>query len=303
MRHATRFLVVAALYAACPGGFAAEAGRASAPSVAAPTRQLVEQKQAFVNRLLGDSPAITRIARSGNAQAQQFLSGAREQNAKAVAVLQSGDIGAADAAFNDAIWMIGKALQLVPDPRSRAVEQRVRYAQLLASIESLQGSYRTHLSHLRRAEKEDGAWTTVSRLVEQAKALAATEQVGEANRTLLQAEHDLLAAFGKVLSATTIDYTLHFSDAADEYRFEFDRNRSYSDLVPLAVAELKPSQDATKLIGRYVESNLAMRSMAQQQAAGKNYPEALKNLRAGTAYLQRALLAAGLVVPQELKDD
>lgn len=303
MRHATRFLVVATLFAACAETFAAEAGRAGAPSVAAPTRQLVEQKRVFVNRLLGDSPAVTRIAKSGNAQAQQFLSGAREQNAKAVAVLQSGDIGAADAAFNDAIWMIGKALQLVPDPRYHAVEQRVRYAQLLASIESLQGAYRAHLSHLRRVEKEDSAWTTVSRLVEQAKALAAAEQVGEANRTLLQAENNLLGAFGKVLFATTIDYTPHFSDAADEYRFEFDRNRSYSDLVPLAVAELRPPKDAMKLIDRYVESNLAMRSMAQQQAAGKNYQEALKNLRAGTAYLQRALRAAGLVVPQELKDD
>lgn len=303
MKDSARILVAALLCTACAGAIAADVLRSGAPATAAaPTRELVEQKRAFVDRLLGDSPVITRIAEGGNAQARELLSGARGQYSKAVAVLQSGDIPAADKAFNEAIWMIGRALQLVPDSRYQAIEQRARYAQLLASLESLQGSYRLHLSHLGRAERDDGAWVKVSRLIDQARALAAADQVGEANRTLLRAESGLLAAFSGVLATTTLDYTPHFKEAADEYGFELDRNRGYGDLVPLAVAELKPSNDAMKLIGRYVESNQALRRMAQQQAAGKNFPEALKNIRAGTTNLQRALLAAGLAVPQEIKD-
>lgn len=304
MKHAINWLVLASLFLASAAGLAAETERKGVPASATALnlRQLVKQKQELLNQLLGDSLAAARINASGNAQAQQFMSGARERYIKAVAVLQSADLGAANELFNEAIWMIGMARRLVPDSLERANEYRARYSQLLSSIESLRRSYRVHLSHLKRGENEDPGWRKVSGLVEEARTHAAAERLLEANRALLQAEYNLLAAFGTVFGTTTLDYTPHFSDAKEEFQFEFERNRSYGDLVPMAIAELKPSAQAIGLIARYVESNRVFRDRAQHLAASKNYPEALKNIREATAELQRALLAAGLVVPQEMKD-
>lgn len=291
---------VALLLLAAAATAAAAQGERAAGSAAPPvTTQLVEQKEALVNRLLEDSPAAQRIAASGNAQAQQFMSAGREHHRSALAALQAQDIRAADGRLNEALWSIGRARQLVPDSMYRVIEYRVRYAQLVASIESLQASYRGHLSHLGRAPDDDASWKTVAGLVEEAKSFRVSERLADANRLLLKAERSLLAAFGTVLGTNTLDYTMHFATAAEEFKFELDRYRSFGELVPLAIAELRPAGDALRLIDRYVESGRAARESAQQHAAQREYAAALKIIRGGTAQLERALTAAGLAAPQE----
>lgn len=303
MKTAIWKLVVVALLYCSAAGWAAQPERKSGVTAASSLhlRELVMQKQAFLNQLLGDSLASARIAASGHPQAQQSMGAAREQYIRALAALQSGDLNNANELFNEAIWMIGMARQLAPDPASQGNEQRERYARLLASIESLGNSYNEHLSHLGRGKRDDPAWLKVANLIAKARALAGSQAV-EANRTLLQAEYELLAAFGSVLNTKSIDYKLHFSNQKDEFQFEFERNRSYVDLVPLAISEFKPSGEAIKVIARHVESNRALRDAAQRLVTVKNYKGALGNIRNGTAELQRALLAAGLVVPLEDKN-
>jgi hypothetical protein len=280
---------------------AADVKRVPDPAVANPAqiRVLVRQKQVLLDQLLGDSLAAARIDASGNTQAQQFLNGAREFYMKGVGMLHADDHEGANKSFNEAIWMMGVARQLVPDIADKGSEQRLRYNQLSSGIESLRRSYRTHLSHLGRTEAEDPAARKVAGLVAVARKHADGGRLAEANGALIRAEYDLLEAFGKVLRTSAIDYTPHFSDAKDEFQFEFERNRSYNELVPVAIAELKPAPDAVRLIVRMVESNRAARELAQRQAANKNFEAALKSIRDGTAELERALLAAGLVMPQE----
>lgn len=288
---------IAILAAATAAG--AEGERAAGSAAPAVTARLVEQKEALVIRLLEDSPAARRIAASGNAQAQQFMSTGREYHRSAAAAMQAGDIRAADGLLNEALWSIGRARQLVPDSMYRVIEYRVRYAQLVASIDSLQESYRGHLGHLGRSAADDAAWKNVAGLVDEAKSFRASERLAEANVLLLKAERGLLAAFSAVLGMNTLDYTMHFATAAEEFRFELERNRSFGELVPLAIAELRPAGDALRLIDRYVESGRMAREAAQQHAAHRDYVAALKAIRGGTAQLERALTAAGLAPPQE----
>jgi len=298
------FRLVSALLLAPVAGVPAEIDRKAANAADSPgqLRQLASQKQALLNQLLGDSLAVARINASGNAQAQQFMAGARERYMKGLGELDSGHLVAANELFSEAIWMLGFARRLAPDANDRAQEERARNSQLLASIDSLRRSYRNHLHHLARSENEDPGWRTVTDLIETAKAHARAERLLEANHLLLQAEYGLLEAFGAVLRSKTIDYTPHFSDVQGEFHFEFERNRSYGELVPIAIAELKPLPEAVKLIARYVGSNRTLRDESQSLAASRNFTAALRRIREGTAELQRALLAAGLAVPQEAKD-
>jgi len=267
----------------------------------ATARQTLGQKGQLVQRLLGDSPAVQRISDSGNLEAMRYFAAAAGHRTKGDAALEAGDLSAADAQYNEALWLIGKARQLVPDSMRRVIEYRFRYAQLLASIESLDQSYRAHLARSGRAAA-DPSLARVSGMVEQARSFRTAEQLPEANRVLLQAQGILLAAVGGAYRGLTLDYTPRFSDAAEEYRFELDRNQSYADLVPIALAELRPQDEAQKTMQRHTESGRALRRQAQQLAAARQFDAALKTLRAGTDELQRALAAAGVAVPQQLPD-
>lgn len=294
-------LAVCAQLAAGEAAMAAEV-RVPAPS-AGVSKTLIEQKEALVKRLLADSPAARRVEASANAEAKKHWAAAQGAYEKALAALKTNDLNGADQQLNEATWMIGKARHLVPDPVTHNIEHRVRYAQMVESVESLKATYQRHLQRGRVQPANDAAMTKAVQLIGNAKNQANAEQLEQANRTLGEAEKLLMVNIGRVLGTRTIEYAQRFESLAEEYAFELDRNRSYSDLIPVALAEFKPGSEAIRQVNYFVETNRQMREQAQQQAAKKNYKEALVAIRGGTGYLQSALAAAGLQVPQDVKID
>ena len=281
---------------------AAVAPEARAPgSTTGVSKQLVEQKEALVKRLLADSPALRRVEASGNAEARKHLAAANDAYAKAQAALKSNNLAVADKQFNEATWMIGKARQLVPDPATRNIEHRVRYTQMVESVESLKATYQRHLQRGRIQPATEPQMVKAVQLIETAKNQSNAEQLEQANRTLGEAEKVLMLNIGRVLGTRTIEYAQRFESITEEYGFELDRNRSYAELIPIALAEFKPASEAIRQVNFMVENNRQMREQAQQHAAKKNYKEALVAVRGGTTHLQNALSAAGLNVPQEAK--
>lgn len=306
----TRALQWIALAAAYNVGVAAHAAQSDTrvPSPAAKvSRQLVEQKEAFLKRVLSDSPATRRIEASKNSEAGRYLKDAQENHGKAVLSIKNDEIATADRQLNDAISFIGKARQLAPDPLTSNVEHRVRYAQMLESVESLRISYQRHLQRANRQPPgmvaNDAQLRKVAQLVDSAKSLANTEQIMEANKALGDAERTLMVSLSRVLVARTIEYAQRFKTVAEEYSYELDRNLSYAGLIPIAIAEFKPGSDTLREVQNFVNTNRRLREQAQQQAAKTEYRAALATLHGGTARLQSALAAAGLRVPQDAKPD
>jgi hypothetical protein len=267
------------------------------------SRQVVEQKEALVRRLLGDSPATKRIAASSNREAQALIEAAQRQHEKSMLLIKGNDLKGADGLLNDAMWTIGKARQLVPDPIERTIEQRVRYARMLEGVESLRASYQRNLARTNATRQgvsvEGDELVKVDALVADARNSAGSERLDAAIRALGQAEQILMHGLNKMLGKATLDYARRFETVAEEFDYELDQNRSYAELVPVAIAELGSSEGAIRLAGRYIDTNRTLVRQAQEQAAKKDYQDALKRLRQGTSYLQRALLAVGLVVPRE----
>ncbi|MGE5319676.1 MAG: hypothetical protein ACM3KD_05810, partial [Hyphomicrobiaceae bacterium] len=276
-----------------------------APAAATPSSaEVVRQKEALVRSLLGDSPLAARVNASQNADAKRFFATAQDHYNQAALHLQTGDTAKAEQFLNDAMWNIGRARQLVPDAASRLVEDKVRYARLLQGIDSLRASYARHLARANAKERSPGGASErdlerIDVLLDDAKTQMNAEKAQEAVRTLEQAEKALLVGINRLLGSTTLEYAEKFDTPAEEFAYEVERNRSLSDLVPLALAEIKPSEDARRLITRYVELNRTMREQALHEAGDKDHKAALKSIRTGTGYLQRALQAAGLVMPKE----
>jgi hypothetical protein len=293
-------LAVAALSVLAMAAQAFGGEPASAPA-ARETERLAVQKQALVNRLLYDSPAIRNIDSNGDAGSREHLAAARASHRRAQMLIQAGDAAGAEAALNEAMWLIGKARQRSPDMAARLVELRVRYAQLSASVDSLRGSFEKHNARLPAARRPAGeaVLARANQAVENARSLADSDQLREANQELAEAESVLLAGINQVLGSTTLDYSQRFEAPADEFANELERNRSYAELVPLALAEFRPSQEAVRFVGQHVDGNRELRAQAERHAARRDFASALSTLRAGTQLLQRALTVAGLVMPAE----
>lgn len=302
MTRALRWLLLATASLACTAAPAQREAKAPGPA-AKVSRQLVEQKEAFVKRLLSDSPAVRRIEASNDAEARKYLAGAQESFTRAVLSIRNNDIAGADRQLNEATSLIGKARQLVPDPLTRDIEHRVRYVQVLESVESLRASYQRHLQRARGQPPgtpvDDAHLFKAAQLVDAAKSLANSERIAQANQALSEAERVLMVGLTWLLGTRTIEYAQRFETLAEEYAYELERNGGYAELVPIALTEFKPGSEAIREVQSLLDANRRLREQAQRHAAKKDHRAALAVLRRGTAQLQGALAVAGLRVPTE----
>lgn len=262
------------------------------------------QKQAFARSLVEDAAVAERIKASQDAEALRLFALAKENYASALASVKGGDYAKAEQQFNDAMSAMGKARRLAPDAAALAAKQRAEYAEKLQSVEGLEKSYRSYLKHIGRkpgaagSETDESATLGISRLLEAARRHAAENRPGDALRALNKAEQVMQSALNRVLGSATLDYALKFETPAEEFAFELERNRSYVELVPVAIAEYKPKEESKQIIEVLVKQSREAVEQARSYAEQKDYQRALASVRSGTEYLMNALGIAGLVVPQ-----
>lgn len=262
------------------------------------------QKQSFARSLVEDAAVAERIKASQDAEALRLFALAKENYASALASVKGGDYAKAEQQFNDAMSAMGKARRLAPDAAALAAKQRAEYAEKLQSVEGLEKSYRSYLKHTGRkpgaagSETDESATLGISKLLEAAKRHAAENRPGDALRALNKAEQVMQSALNRVLGSTTLDYALKFESPAEEFAFELERNRSYVELVPVAIAEYKPKEESKQIIEVLVKQSREAVEQARSYAEQKDYQRALASVRSGTEYLMNALGVAGLVVPQ-----
>jgi cellobiose-specific phosphotransferase system component IIA len=188
------------------------------------------------------------------------------------------------------------ARRMVPDAPARQAAARQRHEQLLASVERLIEAWRSRAAS---QPAQDGAdLTAAMSLVGMARQQAESGRFDDANQALAQAQQHVLVGMGRSLNAATLDYTERPASPAEEFQQALARHRSYVELLPLAVRDLKPPADALALIERYSETGTVLQTQAVQQFQAGDTAQALAQIRSATLYLQRALLAAGLATPQ-----
>jgi len=103
------------------------------------------------------------------------------------------------------------------------------------------------------------------------------------------------------LAGQTLVYERRFGSPREEFEFELERHRSFERLVPLALAQFRPSAELRALVGQYVTQARLQRDRAEA-AASHDPALALRHVTEGTESLRRALQAAGLSIPQTPSD-
>jgi len=258
-------------------------------------RAQVEQRIRLTARLIADSPTAQRIVNSGQPDAVAHLDESRVHQALAEDLLARGDMAGARRAVDEALRHIGLARRLVPDAAVRQAAARQRYDALRASAERLIVAWHGRAAP---ARIDDGAMLQATSLLSAAQALAQDGRFEEATRLVANAELHVLEAINLLLHAGTLDYTERATSAAEEFRLEMARHESLDELLPIALAALKPTPEALALIERYRDTSRVLRAQAIKSQQLGDHAQALANLRDSTTYLQRALSAAGVTLPQ-----
>lgn len=291
-------LLAGALVAGAPTAAATTQtpAQTSTPASASPQAAL-DSKLRLVALLLAKSPAVQRIPQSNNVQARKKLADAQALYANATAEAAAGRTGPAIAMLDRALREIVEASRLVPDAAQLAAQERTRYAGLHESVRTFLGLQKNLAA---RSGQQPSGFDAgrVSGMLEKAEALAAGGNHKQANAVLHEAYQSVVSAINRMLMAETIVYGQKFDTPAEEFSNELARNRSYEDLIPIALAQLATSRDTALLSERYVQRSRELRAIAQKQAAGGDHAAALITIQEATAQLQRSLRVAGVIVPQ-----
>lgn len=292
---------VSAVEPMAPG--AAKSNLPSAAETSAnPLHLTLESKLRLVTQLLAQSPAVQRILQSNSTQAKQQLADARAFYAKAQAESIAGGAGAAIQLLDESLRQIALASNLVPDVAQQEAHERSQNAALREAIRTFETLYNSLSSRMAKTNVQTAAVTfdigRVDGMVEKADDLIVSGKQHEANMVLTNAYRMVVTALNKMLAAATIVYDLTFASPMDEYRYEVARNRSYEELIPIALAPLNAASETAVLAGRYVQRSRDLRDAAQKQATSGEYTSALKTIQDATASLQHSLRIAGVVVPQ-----
>lgn len=266
----------------------------------------IKQKAQLVEALLTHSPVMARITDGGNDQVKSQASAARKLFERALEAIAVKDMAKANADLNDALRLIGEASRQVPDTTHTLARQREEYAALIQQIELFLTSYQ-RLQDRREIKKpiNQVVGLDLDRIRTQVAGAEALEQKGDyvgANKILSEAHTITVTMLNKLVANETFVYDLRFASAAEEFRYELERHKSYEELIPIAVATLHPSADANKLIDRYFQQSEQLKSQARQQAEEGNHKQALQTMRDATEYLQKALQMVGIIVPQSMNN-
>jgi hypothetical protein len=254
--------------------------------------------------MIGDTASVQRIQASGNTQAQTNYEEARVHHAAALDFMAHNDLAEARRSADDALRHIGLARRLAPDAPTKLAAARQRHDQLMSSLDRLVAAWRRRADAAAAAgtasAKDSERLTATLGLMANAAHLAGDKRYDEASNLLMQAERHVLEGMNGLLQSTTLDYSSRPTTLAEELDQELARHRGLADLVPLAIADLKPRAEALALIERYNDTSTTLRTQALQQQQTGDVTQALTHIRNATIYVQRALQAAGLVVPQAI---
>lgn len=258
-------------------------------------RAQLEQKLRLTATLMADGSAAQRIIASGDARANAHLDEGRVHYALARDLLAKGDLPNARREADEALRHLGLARRMVPDAPARQAALQQRHQQMLAHLERLIDGWRTRTGP---SDAEDGDLLAAISLIETARAFAQQARYEESVHTLALAEGHVLTGMNRALHARTLDYTHHPRTPAEEVEQELARLNGLVELVPLALADLRPRPEAVALIERYAQAGSALRVQAQQQMQAGHTQQALASVRSALMYVQRALSSAGLAMPQ-----
>lgn len=257
--------------------------------------RLLSQKALMLEAYLG-SQRVAEALKSGEPRNVEAIERARADLAQGAQALEKGDFARAeqslDAGLRQVSTLVLQRGARAEDPVRKKEDFKIRRNQINSLIRALEaGGDTAALS----------PWTArlavARRGLQQADDLFGQNKFAEANLKLVSIYEDVVVIVSEARRNQSIVYRLNFATPAEEYAYEFERNKSYEILVDIAIAEKQnPDKALHPFIRKLVSQSGELREKAKMQAANGEHVAAIGTLEDATKHLVHALRSAGVMV-------
>lgn len=261
------------------------------PTVGKPTAQQVQQKLSYAEMLVKSSDSAKRIQASNNTEAKNLQKQAQDQVAKAKAA--GADLAAATVAVDEAFRLNGLAVKLVP-AGTVTVDYKSDYEHIHKEMKGYEQSYNKNRQNKNTKVAAKLDESKYKSLVSQAEQAAAGGDYAAAIKPLKEASNLITAAISVMLDDATVVYELKFDTPKDEYEYELERYKSYTELVPIAKQELKINAAQSAMVDELVNKAEQIIGEGKARAAKGEFPMAIQAAQAATENVKRALVGIGV---------
>jgi hypothetical protein len=253
---------------------------------------------AYIEKLVERSSVARRVEASANDEAKAKQQTARSFYRQAQDAHKAGNDKLALELLNGAIRNMGEAAQMAA--RNEIVEEKRRqdFQTRLETVHALFAAHDRISSEVGAKENTDPFHSLIQQKVSQAERLYASGGVISARSHLDEAYGALTVAIEGLRGGRTLVHELYFATKQDEYKYEFDRNRSHRMLVKLLLEDTMHSNPSTAqvVLGLMSKADKA-RAIAARYAETGRYTAAISAMEKSTGHIVRAIRDAGVYIP------
>lgn len=267
------------------------------PTTAAISEEQVRQKILFADMFIHQSAAAKRIKESGQPMADELYRSALAKFEASKQSLAARKFDQALADVDEAMRLMSEAsLQVPQQPSDEAM--RARFDELYKGVQGFEASYVRNYEQMAKKKGRQNVpkvdLDQIHAVMDAAQGLARDGKYDEAVSMLSSAQDTLTSALTQLLAAESLTYELKFETPKEEYEYELSRYLSYEELVPLAIEQRQPSEQALAQMRQLVDRAKEIKRLAEPEARKGNYKEAIQMLQGATSHIERALQVVGV---------
>jgi hypothetical protein len=256
-----------------------------------------QNRVAFADKLLNDSPEARQVMESDDEAAKKLRARALEKFAAALEARDSGKVDEARTGLSDAMSLMYAAVRETHQEDGASEKSNRDFRNRRASVDAL-------LSAHQRISEEKGLQAEHERLRQDVTVeVVAAEEILKSGDAKL-ARQQLDGAYDKVRLSVkelrdgdTLVRELRFASKEDEYRYELDRNDTHQMLVKVLLEDRLQNEGVRERVTSLVSSAGDLRALAESQAGEGEFAEAVETLERSTAELVKAIRGAGVYIP------
>jgi len=260
-------------------------------------RKVLESKLRMLDNILFQSQRARRIAESGDARAIALLEDARNAYRQAQTALDNGELDQARQASRQSLQAVTRAFALIVDSEGMNARAREQYREVLENIRVYEKAL---IDTARRKGLNPGELLdqeAVEKGIRTAQAQAEAGDYAAALATLRPISGIVESALSRARARETVTYALEFATPLDEYRYEYERNRSYVSLAQILLRTAPPEMHRRiPLIKRLIAKSERQVKEAEALREAGNVEQAIRTIELANKTIVQALRMGGLAL-------
>ncbi len=252
-----------------------------------------------LERLIEGSVAARQIEASGNPAAKAKHEEAKQLYLQTIEAVKAGDQKTGQELLTKATRTMFEATRLAGDGKASTEKREREYASRLASLNAMLDSHDRISEEKGTQLRDDELRRMIDAKIAEAETLHKAGNNVNARTKLDEAYAAATVSIERLRGGETLVRELHFETKEDEYNYEVGRNDTHRMLVDiLAKEKIGDNPGVLKMVDMFMDKAAKTRTLAEQQAAGGDFDNAVETMELATKEILRAIRSAGIYIPE-----